>query len=145
MGLLMLLWPASSDSAEPLAPTLIRVPPGWTTNIEGYFLDEPALQCLVADGESWEATYFKWKKAYDEMADRHTAYVSTSKERLITLQRQIDDERAAWRQQIEQERVAWQIKARKARAPGVGIFAGGAWTPGGIEAAVGVGLVWKVW
>jgi hypothetical protein len=110
------------------------VPPGWTAPSEGYFLDRDALSDLSAAAKTYRLERDAWEASYLDLSVRYDDYVAASKLLLTQLREQIDTERDARRRE-----------ARKARSPGVGIFAGGAWTPHGIEAAVGVGLVWKVW
>lgn len=45
----------------------------------------------------------------------------------------------------EAERREWQRALRRAKSPGLGVFAGAGYTTGGsVQGVVGVGLVWKV-
>ncbi len=132
-SLLLLLWPASSDSAEPLAPIILHVPPNWTSSEEGYFLNDDALQGLVADAESWEETTNAWMTAYYEMFDRHIAYVSDTKDRMLVLMEQINKERAGWLAEI-----------KRLRGNGLYLYGGGEYDDGKFGTKVGAMFVWRV-
>lgn len=85
--------------------------------------------------ESWEETCNAWMTAYYELSDRHIAYVSTSKETLLALQRQIEEERAGWLREI-----------KRLRGNGLYLYGGGEFTDSdkfGVKA--GAMFVWKVW
>jgi hypothetical protein len=45
---------------------------------------------------------------------------------------------------LDEERRAWKTELRKAKGPGIGVFAGIGHTGSGFEAVVGVGVVWKL-
>lgn len=96
----------------------------------GYWLNTSALQLLVADAESWEATAREWERAYDDISDKYKRYLEASK-------RQISD----LRDEIERERAIYERKVKAAsRKPGIGVYAGygiGGWS-------AGVGIVWRV-
>lgn len=89
-----------------------------------------ALQLLIADAESWEATAGVWEEAYNDISERYKAYIRDSRARLEALQADIERERVQWRQEVHKERAR----------PGLGIFGG--YGIGGFT--VGVGLVWRV-
>lgn len=110
----------SCIAADLLPPLIYAEPDGW------YRLNTPALQYLVADAESWEATAKVWEEAYSDLSERYVRYVKSVQERLQKMQAQLDKEREAAR--------------RNSRRWGLGVFGGY-----GINGAtVGVGLVWRV-
>lgn len=129
-SLLWLYLAPSASAAELLAPIVMRVPPGWQADEEGYFLNPTALQYLVADAESWEKTAAVWEGAYTELSDRYQAYIKETKTRFLQMEADIEQEREQWRRKVQQERCR----------PGIGIFGG--YGIGG--ATFGVGLVWRV-
>jgi hypothetical protein len=113
---------------------LIRVPPGWTATDEGYFLNAEALSSLTAAAKTYRLERDAWESAYYELSQNSKSYAAETRHSVSNLQKQIDDEREAWKSSL-----------RRARAPGAGIFAGVGYTSGGTaEAVVGIGLVWKI-
>ena len=47
---------------------------------------------------------------------------------------------------IEAERKSWKNEIRKAKLPGLGVFAGAGYSASGnVDAVVGIGLVWRLW
>lgn len=130
---LLLLWPRSSYSAEAPEVNLIRVPPGWTAKEEGYFLNAEALSSLTAAAKTYRLERDAWESAYRELSGKSEAYAADMKRSIAELRGQLDAERAAWKGEL-----------RRARSPGFGIFAGAGYTGSGVEAVVGVGVVWKV-
>lgn len=90
---------------------------------EGYLLNEAALQYLVADAESWEATAGVWEEAYRDISSRYTAYIKTTKNKLEEAAAEIS-----------------RLKKKASRRWGLGVYAG----YGTNGASVGIGLVWKV-
>lgn len=129
-SLLWLYLAPSASAAELLAPIVMRAPPGWQADEEGYFLNAAALQYLVADAESWEKTAAAWEEAYSELSDRYQAYIQESREKFQRLHEEVESEREQWKKKIRQER----------SRPGVGIFGG--YGVGG--ATLGIGIVWRV-
>lgn len=131
MSLLLWLYLAPNVfAAELLAPIVMRVPPGWQADKEGYFLNPAALQYLVADAESWEQTAGVWESAYNDLNERYQTYIRETKTRYLQLTSEIEREREQWRKKVRRERTS----------PGIGVFGGygvSGWT-------VGVGLVWRV-
>jgi hypothetical protein len=113
---------------------LIRVPPGWTAEAEGYFLNAEALSSLTAAAKTYRLEREAWETAYYELYGKANEFRRSTEELAADLRRQIDEERAARRAEI-----------RRARNPGFGVFAGVGYAGGGgAEAVVGVGLVWKI-
>jgi hypothetical protein len=133
MVLLPQLWPKSSYSAEAPEIRLIRVPPGWTTDEEGYFLNAEALSNLTAAAKTYRLERDTWEAAYLELGEKSTKYAEDMRRSLAELRVQLEDERAAWKAEL-----------RKAKGPGLGVFAGMGYTGSGFEAVAGVGLVWRV-
>ena len=130
----MLLLAKSCFGAEAPEVVLIRVPPGWTATEEGYFLNAEALASLTAAAKTYRLEREAWETAYYELSDKADEYRRVTEEQTAILKNQIDEERAAWR-----------AETRKARGPGFGVFAGVGYTGGGgVEAVVGVGVVWKI-
>jgi hypothetical protein len=68
-----------------------------------------------------------WEQAYYELSDKAERYRGTVESQLDELRRDLNDERVSWRSAL-----------RKARSPGLGVFAGAGYTGNG------VGLVWKI-
>jgi hypothetical protein len=130
--LVLLLW-RSSYGAEAPEVVLIRVPPGWTANEEGYYLNAEALASLTAASKTYRLERDAWEKAYYELSSESLQFSESLEAQMRELRRQIDDERSAWKSSI-----------RRARSPGFGVFAGAGYTGDGIEAVVGVGLVWRL-
>lgn len=120
LSLLALVSAQRATGAELLPPIIYSEPGGW------YRLNTPALQYLVADAESWEATAKVWEEAYDELSERYKSYVKSVQERLERMEAQMEAEREAAR--------------RNSRRWGVGLFGG--YGTGG--ATVGIGIVWRV-
>jgi hypothetical protein len=127
------LCPRSSYGAEAPEIVLRRVPPGWTTEEEGYFLNAGALSSLTAAAKTYRLERDAWETAYRELSDKSGKYAADMKKSLAELRGQIDDERAAWKASL-----------RRARSPGVGAFAGVGYTGSGYEAVVGIGVVWRL-
>ena len=112
---------------------LIRVPPGWTAQTEGYYLNAEALSNLTAAAKTYRLERDEWERAFGKLSDEADIYKSTIEAQLAGLKNQLNRERDAWSRDI-----------RRARSPGFGIFAGVGVVPGGVEAVAGVGVVWKV-
>jgi hypothetical protein len=130
---LALLWTRYGYGAEAPEIVLRRVPPGWTTDEEGYFLNAEALSSLTAAAKTYRMERDAWEKAYHEQSERSEAYAASVRQSLADL-----------KTQLERERNAWKSELRKAKSPGIGIFGGAGYTGSGFEAVVGVGAVWKI-
>jgi hypothetical protein len=116
--------------AEAPEVVLIHVPPGWTSETEGYYLNTEALSSLTAAAKTYRLESDTWEGAYYELSDKSKAFADEMAVRIDALKSQIEEERSAWRSAV-----------RKARAPGFGLFGGIAHTG---EAVIGVGLVWRL-
>ena len=76
-----------------------------------------------------------WEKAHNALSEEFKAYIDKANERLTTIETN-----------IEAERKAWKNETRKAKLPGLGIFAGAGYGSGGdIQPVIGVGFVWRLW
>ena len=76
-----------------------------------------------------------WEAAHGALADEFRGYINRMDERLTG----IEDSLAA-------ERKAWKAALRRAKAPGLGLIAGGGYgTSGDLQMVIGVGFVWKFW
>jgi hypothetical protein len=110
------------------------VPPGWTSESEGYYLNTEALSSLAAASKTYRLERDAWEKAYYEISDKAEQFRGTVEAQISELRLQLEDERNAWRSAL-----------RKARSPGFGLFAGAGYSASGeINAVVGVGVVWKI-
>jgi hypothetical protein len=126
-------WTRYGFGAEAPEIVLRRVPPGWTTEEEGYFLNAEALSNLTAAAKTYRLERDAWEKAYRELNERSEAYASYMRRSLSDLETQ-----------IQKERDSWKSSLRKARGPGIGIFGGVGYTGSGFEPVIGVGVVWRV-
>ncbi len=76
-----------------------------------------------------------WERKHGALSDEFKVYVDATNERLTGIESSIDAERKALKNEI-----------RKARLPGLGVFAGAGYgSAGQVQAVVGVGLVWRLW
>ena len=133
-SLLLTLNPQLAVSASAPEIVLLHVPPGWTAPKEGYFLDEAALQDLVAAANTYEAERNAWMQAYYELSEQ-------AEEFRKSMQVQIAELKLG----VAEERKAWKAALRKAKAPGVGVYAGFGYSGDGFEPSIGIGLTYKVW
>lgn len=116
---------------------LIRVPPGWTASDEGYFLNAAALGGLTAAAKTYRLERDAWERAYCELSERSGIFAVALNEQVADLTRQIEAERSAWSARVK--------RAKWAKNPGFGVFAGAAYAGSGeVEAVVGVGVVWRI-
>lgn len=106
------------------------MPPGWTASDEGYYLNAEALSNLTAAAKTYRLERDAWEKSYRDLSERSKAYGQTVQAQL-----------AALREEINAENAVWGKKVRKARSPGLGVFAGLGHDG---DAVVGIGAVWRV-
>jgi hypothetical protein len=123
----------SSYGAEAPEIILRHVPPGWTAEDEGYFLNSEALSSLTAAAKTYRLERDAWEQAYHELSEKSEEYAAGMKRSMTELRGQIDAERASWKSAL-----------RRSRSPGFGVFGGIGYTGSGYEAVVGVGIVWRI-
>lgn len=97
-------------------------------------MDEYSLKELVAAANTYEAERNAWMQAYHELSAQAEEFKNS-------MQKQISE----LKDSIELERKAWNKALRKAKGPGLGPFAGVAYTSNGnFEGVVGFGFVFPV-
>jgi hypothetical protein len=132
-ALLLLLCARSSYGAEAPEIILRHIPPGWTSEGEGYFLNAEALSNLTAAAKTYRLERDAWEDAYHELSEKSDIYAADMKKYISELRSQIDEERKTWKSVV-----------RRAKRSGFGVFAGAGYTGSGFEAVVGVGVVWRL-
>ena len=111
------------------------VPQGYVSPTEGYWLDVPTGRNLLHMIRTYRERAEYWEAAHGALSDEFRAYIDKTNERLTTIETSIEAERKAWKNEI-----------RKAKLPGLGVFAGAGYgSAGQVQAVVGVGLVWRLW
>ena len=110
------------------------VPAGWTATEPGYWGTErdgrDTLQALRTYREERDA----WQRAFEDARDENRTFQEKMEQRFTALEEFLESERAGWKREI-----------RKARAPGLGIFAGyGFDSHGDGNFVIGAGIVWKI-
>ena len=76
-----------------------------------------------------------WEREHGALSDEFKVYIDKTNERLTGIETNIEAERRAWKNEI-----------RKAKLPGLGVFAGAGYgSSGDLQAVIGVGLVWRLW
>lgn len=131
---LLTAWLLASMTSLP-ASAWTYVPAGWTATEPGYWGTErdgrDTLQALRTYREERDA----WQKAFEDSRDENRTFQEKMEQRFTALEEFLESERAGWKREI-----------RKARAPGLGIFAGyGFVSRGEGNFVIGAGLVWKIW
>ena len=130
---LILLFQSCAYSSEQIR--FDYVPQGYSTPVEGYWLDVPTGRNLLHMIRTYREQKEYWEKAHGELTAEFKAYIDKTNERLTGIETSIEAERKAWKNEI-----------RKAKLPGVGVFAGAGYgSAGQVQAVVGVGLVWRLW
>lgn len=130
---LLTAWLLASMTSLP-ASAWTYVPAGWTATEPGYWGTErdgrDTLQALRTYREERDA----WQRAFEDARDENRTFQEKMEQRFTALEESLEAERAGWKREI-----------RKARAPGLGIFAGyGFDSRGEGNFVIGAGLVWKV-
>ena len=111
------------------------VPQGYVTPADGYWLDVPTGRNLLHMVRTYREQSEYWEKAHGALSEEFRAYIDKTNERLTGIESNIEAERRAWKNEI-----------RKAKLPGVGVFAGAGYgSAGDVQAVIGVGLVWRLW
>lgn len=111
------------------------VPQGYSTPSTGYWMDEPTGRNMLYMVRTYREQAQHWEDAHKAVTSEFKEYIDRTNERLINIEAGIEAERDAWKKTI-----------RRAKAPGVGAFAGAGYgSHGDLQAVVGIGLVWKIW
>ena len=111
------------------------VPKGYSSPAEGYWLDVPTGRNLLHMIRTYREQSEYWETAHGALSEEFRAYIEKTDARLIGIESSIEAERKAWKNEI-----------RKAKLPGLGVFAGAGYgSAGQVQAVVGVGLVWRLW
>ncbi len=98
-------------------------------------MDEPTGRNMLHMIQTYRERSEYWEKAHDSISAEFRTYIDQTNERLNNIESAIEAERTAWKKEI-----------RKAKAPGLGVFAGAGYgSSGDPQAVIGVGLVWKIW
>ena len=130
---LILLFQSCAYSSE--AIKFDYVPQGYVSPADGYWLDVPTGRNLLHMIRTYRERAEYWEAAYGALSAEFRAYIDKTDERLTGIE-----------SSIEAERNAWENEIRKAKLPGLGVFAGAGYsTDGTVQAVVGVGLVWRLW
>lgn len=102
---------------------------------EGYWLDVPTGRNLLHMIRTYRERAEYWEAAHGALSAEFKAYIDKTNERLTGIE-----------SSIEAERRAWKNETRKAKLPGLGVFAGAGYSASGnVDAVVGIGLVWRLW
>ena len=119
----------------PVSANYQFVPAGWTTPVSGYWTDEQGGRDTYSALRYYRERGDKLEQAYAEL---YEAGVAHNEQTLAQMKQLIDAQ--------ETERKGWQAELRRAKGPGLGLFAGAGVTPSGeVEFVAGIGLVWKIW
>ena len=130
---LVLLLTSCAYSSEQIEFNYVQK--GYSSPAEGYWLDVPTGRNLLHMIRTYREQSEYWEAAHGALSDEFKAYIDKTNERLTTIETSIEAERKAWKNEI-----------RKAKLPGVGVFAGAGYgSAGQVQAVVGVGLVWRLW
>ena len=133
LSLLLLLTNCAYSSTDQIK--FDYVPQGYSTPVEGYWLDVPTGRNLLHMIRTYREQSEYWEKAHGELTAEFRAYIDSTNERLTSIEVSIEAERKGWKNEI-----------RKAKLPGLGVFAGAGYgSAGQVQAVVGVGLVWRLW
>ena len=99
----------------------------WANEYSGRLIFQ-ALRSYRLDRDHWRDMYWEQNAASVEYADK-----------VMLRLEQIEND-------IRTREDAWKKELRKSRLPGIGVFAGPAYTSAGdFQFAAGIGIVWKLW
>ena len=130
---LILLCQSCAYSSEQIEFNYVQK--GYSSPVEGYWLDVPTGRNLLHMIRTYRERAEYWEAAHGALSEEFKAYIEKTNEWLTTIETSIEAERKAWKNEI-----------RKAKLPGVGVFAGAGYgSAGQVQAVVGVGLVWRLW
>lgn len=129
----MLLLTSCAYSSE--AINFEYVPQGYVAPSEGYWLDVPTGHNLLHMIRTYREQSEYWEQEHGALSEEFKSYIDKTNERFTGIESSIEAERNAWKNEI-----------RKAKLPGLGVFAGAGYgSAGQVQAVVGVGLVWRLW
>ena len=130
---LLLLLTSCAYSSEQIEFNYVQK--GYSSPAEGYWLDVPTGRNLLHMIRTYREQSEYWEAAHVALSDEFRAYIDKTNERLTGIESSIEAERKAWKNEI-----------RKAKLPGLGVFAGAGYSAAGnVDAVVGIGLVWRLW
>ena len=111
------------------------VPQGYVSPADGYWLDVPTGRNLLHMVRTYREKSEYWEREHGALSEEFRAYIDKTNERLTGIESSIEAERKSWKNEI-----------RKAKLPGLGVFAGAGYSASGnVDAVVGIGLVWRLW
>ena len=130
---LILLCQSCAYSSEQIEFNYVQK--GYSSPVEGYWLDVPTGRNLLHMIRTYRERAEYWEAAHGALSEEFKAYIEKTNEWLTTIETSIEAERKAWKNEI-----------RKAKLPGLGVFAGAGYSASGnVDAVVGIGLVWRLW
>ena len=134
LSLVLLLTSCAYSSTPTTEIKFDYVPQGYVSPAEGYWLDVPTGRNLLHMIRTYREQSEYWEKAHEALSEEFRAYIEKTDARLTGIE-----------SSIEAERKAWQNEIRKAKLPGLGVFARAVYgSSGQVQAVVGVGIVWKI-
>jgi len=98
------------------------VPAGWTTPVQGYFLEEAAGRDVLVALQSRRETSERWEAAYTDLSSEFKTTTDQLRVEVTELNEQFRRERNAWRAEVSRQKI-WNI-ASPVIAVGVGIAIG---------------------
>ena len=112
-----------------------HVSKGYVSPFEGYLASEETGRTILRALRTYRTERDHWISAYNMLQEEHNLYTQRASESIGRLETS-----------LEQERQMWKDSVRKAKRPGIGVFAGPAYCgDGSIQAVIGIGLVYKLW
>lgn len=126
---------ANSSDLEKSQIDFRNVPSGYTTEEIGYWASDNTGRTILTALRTYKSEAKHWASAYEELKVEHNVFIKNTELLTEEVAKRIVDERKEWKKEV-----------RKAKRPGLGVFAGPAYCANGsFQLAVGVGLVWKLW
>lgn len=121
-------------STEVNATEIEYVPAGYITPTGGYFISEQAGRDILEGWTSDRLAKETYKAALDNSYLEWQEFKTSMEQQIQAIRNDIADERAAFKAEL-----------RKAKRPGIGVFAGPVYTTDGdFRVAIGIGFVYKV-
>lgn len=123
-----------------------RVPIGWTTETEGYFFTPDSVYEITSEFLQLESDAGRWHDGFWNLYDQSREYKLTAKQRFDAIDAARESDNKYWENVLNEHVKRSQKELKEAKRPGVGVFAGAAYTGNGsVEAVVGAGIVWRLW